>query len=233
MTDYASAIEDGVGDMARLSETSRIIAAAAKAALAPLGCVRKGQSRVWLCDRRFWAVHIEFQPSGWGSGSYLNIGPDWLWQGGPGRSWTYRPCEFISLESAEQFKPLAEAMAATAAREVIALTERFVTLTDIYRHITRRPLKDNWTLYDAAVVSALRGDVESARAHCLRLSNCEIVFDWQRNLKSRTAELAAVLDRPAALHDFIYRGMLDRRNNLRLPEDRECLTAALAYKEPR
>jgi hypothetical protein len=219
--------------MAKPSETSRIITAAAKVALAPLGCVRKGQSRVWRCDRRFWAVQIEFQPSGWGSGSYLNVGPEWFWQIGPGLSWSYRPTDFITFENAEQFRPLAEAMATIAAREVITLTERFRTLDDIYRHLTRRPLQDDWNLYDAAVVSALLGDLETSRAHFLRLETCEVVFSWQPRLKARSAELAALLDRPAQFQQAVYQGMLERRKALRLPDDPECLNAALACRESR
>jgi hypothetical protein len=55
--------------MAKANEHGRLIAAAAKAALAPLGCVRKGQSRVWYSDQRYWVIAVEFQPSGWSKGS--------------------------------------------------------------------------------------------------------------------------------------------------------------------
>jgi hypothetical protein len=50
--------------MAKASEHGRIIASAAKAALAPLGCLRRGQSRIWQDDHRYWAINVEFQPSG-------------------------------------------------------------------------------------------------------------------------------------------------------------------------
>lgn len=219
--------------MAKPTQSSQLITAAAKAALIPLGCIRAGRSRVWRCDRRFWSVWIEFQPSAWVSGSYLNIAPEWLWPSGPGRSWSYRPTDFIAFENEEQFKPLAETMAAIAAHEVIALTERFRTLTDIYRYITSRPLKDDWNLFDAAVVSALLGDIETSRNYFCRLENCQVIFGWQHQLKARSAEFAALLDRPTAFQEAIYQGIRDRRRSLRLPEDAECLTTALACKVPR
>ena len=73
--------------MAKQNEHGRLIAAAAKAALAPLGCKRKGQSRFWYSDQRFWIISIEFQPSGWAQGSYLNVGENWLWY--PGAFWGF------------------------------------------------------------------------------------------------------------------------------------------------
>jgi hypothetical protein len=39
--------------MSTQNEHGKLIAAAAKKALLPLGCVRKGQSRVWYSDQRF------------------------------------------------------------------------------------------------------------------------------------------------------------------------------------
>ena len=51
--------------MAKQNEHGRLIAAAAKAARAPLGCKRKGQSRLWFSDERYWLITVEFQPSGW------------------------------------------------------------------------------------------------------------------------------------------------------------------------
>lgn len=73
--------------MAKQNEHGKLIAAAAKAALLPLGCVRKGQSRCWFSDERYWYIFIEFQPSSWSEGTYFNIFPIWLflrpWGGEP------------------------------------------------------------------------------------------------------------------------------------------------------
>jgi hypothetical protein len=83
--------------MAQTNEHGRIIAAAAKAALLPLGCKRKGQSRLWYSDQRFWVITVEFQPSGWSKGCYLNVGVKWLWNLGRGLDFSDRPVDFIPL----------------------------------------------------------------------------------------------------------------------------------------
>ena len=62
-----------------IPEHSRLINAAAKAALRPLGCAQKGRYRIWLDDRSWWVGIVEFHPSSWARGSYLNVGACWPW----------------------------------------------------------------------------------------------------------------------------------------------------------
>lgn len=57
---------------------NKIIQAVAKKALSPLGLRRDGKSRVWYDDHGWWAIVVEFQPSSWGRGSYLNVGLSWM-----------------------------------------------------------------------------------------------------------------------------------------------------------
>src|SRR5438132_1366297 len=59
---------------------NKIIAAAARESLTPLGMVRKGRSRIWLADRGWWLGIVEFQCSSWSRGTYLNVSLMWLWQ---------------------------------------------------------------------------------------------------------------------------------------------------------
>jgi hypothetical protein len=57
---------------------NKIILAVAKQALSSLGLQRVGKSRVWYDDHGWWAIVVEFQPSSWGRGSYLNVGLSWM-----------------------------------------------------------------------------------------------------------------------------------------------------------
>lgn len=58
---------------------NRIIALVAKERLGELGISRKGNSRTWYKDNGWWVLLIEFQPSSWDRGTYLNVGVTWLW----------------------------------------------------------------------------------------------------------------------------------------------------------
>jgi hypothetical protein len=58
---------------------ARIVTSAARTALRPLGLQQKGRSRLWIDDHGWWLVNVEFQPSSWSKGSYLNVGEQQLW----------------------------------------------------------------------------------------------------------------------------------------------------------
>lgn len=58
----------------------KIIKKAAKQVLVPLGMFQKGQSRCWLDDNGWFIIQVEFQPSAWSKGAYLNVGISFLWE---------------------------------------------------------------------------------------------------------------------------------------------------------
>ena len=58
---------------------NKIIMKAAREVLAPNGLLQKGQSRIWLDDNGWFFAVVEFQPSGWEKGTFLNVGMHYLW----------------------------------------------------------------------------------------------------------------------------------------------------------
>ena len=214
--------------MAKQNEHGKLIAAAAKAALQPLGCRRVGQSRIWYSDQRFWAISIEFQPSGWSKGSYLNVGAMWFWY--PKKSWSFdvghrvEDADFIPFESAEQFKPLIGRMAERAAQEVHALREQFKSIAAIHRYLATRPLREGVPVYHAAVAAALAGDVPAARQLFNWLAQWPTEnLEWRRRLQSNGAALAILLDDPPRFRSEVLTLIEGVRGRLRLPPDPQCL----------
>lgn len=57
----------------------KIIKQVCKEILLPLGVFQKGTSRVYLDDNDYFFTVVEFQPSNWDKGTYLNIGLTFLW----------------------------------------------------------------------------------------------------------------------------------------------------------
>lgn len=96
------------------NEHGRIIASEAKTVLQPAGFRRKGQSRVWIADRGFWLSVVEFQPSSWSKGTYLNVAVHWLWGSLP-QTLTFDRSErvggFVEFQNSAQFVPLVGQMA--------------------------------------------------------------------------------------------------------------------------
>lgn len=59
---------------------NKIINAAARKILAPEGLFRVGASRRWIDDNGYFVIQVEFQPSAYDRGSYLNVGISFLWE---------------------------------------------------------------------------------------------------------------------------------------------------------
>jgi hypothetical protein len=210
--------------MAKQNEHGRLIAAAAKAALAPLGCKRKGQSRLWISDERYWLITVEFQPSAWSRGSYLNVRPVWLWLRLGANDSFPRPADYIEFENAEQFTPLIRDMAAVAAQTVLAFRHRFRTLADVNRYFAERITGDGWPVYRTAVTAGLVGDTETAR-HLFRRMEVWDTKNWEpwMKLKSESAAMAALLDDPEQFRSVLLATITSKRMVFGLLPDPECL----------
>jgi hypothetical protein len=212
--------------MAKQNEHGRLIAAAAEVALAPLNCRRIGQSRSWISDQRSWVIMIEFQPSAWEKGTYLNVWPQWLWLRLGAGHMNLRVGDFIAFKSAEQFTPLVEDLAAQAAQRVVELRNEFRTLCHISRFLTGRINDNCFRIYAAAVTAGLAGDTAAARRLFNRIQMLDVgnYAPWIE-VQTESAMLAAVLDEPAQYRATALATIEEFRRRLRLLPDPQCLEA--------
>jgi hypothetical protein len=215
--------------MAVQNEHGRLIAAAAKAALAPIGCVRSGQSRTWLSDQSYWAIVVEFQPSGWSKGSYLNVGACWLWRELSNGALTFNVgyrapnSGFVPFESTEQFQPLIAHMASQAAGAVLALRAKFSSIGPISRYLNEKPGDQDHRIIHAAIAAGLNGEIDLARGLFGQIAGAKITVDWQVPLHSQAAHLAALLGNPAGFRTAVRQVIDVRRRQARLPVIADCL----------
>lgn len=63
---------------------NQILQAAAREILIPAGLFQVGRSRVWLEDNGYYVTQVEFQPSSYDCGTYLNVGISFLWEASEG-----------------------------------------------------------------------------------------------------------------------------------------------------
>lgn len=214
--------------MAKQNEHSRLITAAAKAALKPIGCFRRGQSRVWLSDERYWTMMVEFQPSGYSRGSYLNVGASWLWSEVQRSVLSFdfgdrvHDAGFVPFESEEQFRPLIENMARRAAQEVHALRKKFRSIAAICGHLCDEPKSTDWRLFHAAVAAGLSRDADSARALFQQLDALPTAFEWQLELRAEATRLARDLNDLTRFHQTIADKIKRRRLATGLPSIDDC-----------
>ena len=201
----------------------RIIAQAAKIALHPLGFQRKGRSRTWLADHGWWLTIVEFQPSAWSKGSYLNVAAHWLWSEMGHLSFDFgnRVAEFVEYHSDDQFTPAAARLADTASEEAQRLAQTFtsvsatadVLLSEVRR--THEPGQGSWMAYNAGVAAALvgrRGEAAEMFGRTLRCSAGET------KILTRSAErMGRLADEPSAIRAEVAALISGQREALRLP----------------
>jgi hypothetical protein len=142
----------------------KIIADAAKRNLAPMGLTRKGRSRVWLDDRGWYVTVVEFQPSGFSKGSYLNVGAHflWSWSGSTSFDLGYRVNGFVTFAGNENFATEIERLAVAAVKEVERLRTVLVSPTVVAKIIPSNPNASSWASYHQAVSLALSGDADAS-----------------------------------------------------------------------
>lgn len=192
-----------------------IIAKAAKAALAPLGFRRKGQSRIWLADHGYWLTVVEFQPSGWSKGSYLNVSAHWLWIP-PFEDATFmlsfdygnsggRP--FIEFHAEEQFAKDAAQLAKIAAQYAKHLCDELHSMDAVADALMAQEQgfakegRGRWYAYHAGVASALAGRIDDSAKMFASVLDSEgppgtIVYP-------KSQELAAKLNDPDRLRQEV------------------------------
>ncbi|WP_133468137.1 hypothetical protein [Paraglaciecola marina] len=167
---------------------SKLINKAAREVLKPAGLVRKGQSRIWLDDNKWWLTMIEFQPSSWSKGTYLNVGISWLWYPKDSLSFDigYRESSFVEFKDEETFL-----------EEVIKLAEKAKDKALTHRHSMSSPelakefvLKNTiddkqniWACLHKGMACLYASDTSNAKNHLENVMQCKENRDWANSVK--------------------------------------------------
>ncbi len=180
---------------------SELLTAAARLILRPMGLVQQGRSRTWFDDNAWWLCVVEFQPSSWSRGSYLNVGCMWLWHVKEFISFDegsrIGDAGFIEFCNESQFAPAAQGMAEQAAKEVARYRKLFPNVAAVSNYYLQRKPNTFWPNYHAAVACGLMRRVKEANRFfdCCLKDNDE--RDWMaaacddvRKLKSAIIDAA-------------------------------------------
>jgi hypothetical protein len=204
---------------------STLIAEEARKILRPMGLIQRGRSRTWVDDHVWWAGVVEFQPSSFSKGSYLNVGCMWLWHVRKfiGYGVVDRVGKFHSFESEEQFRPAAVLLVHQAAQEILRLRRLFLSAGDVCAYYKNRMTDMSlWHWFDAAVVSALSGKPEQARQLFDKVINGEEPhYGWVREAQLDAKQLSALTIQPKQFREAIVERVRLARELQKLPRAQE------------
>ncbi|WP_146604008.1 hypothetical protein [Micromonospora deserti] len=221
--------------------TSRLVAAAARQHLQPLGLHWRGASRLWFDDRGWWLIVVEFQPSR-SHGTYLSIAAMWLWHerdywsfdDGDRIYWrndaafvTQPPIgeagwtSFLNFINAEQFTRDITMVTGIAAQRVEQLRSQFAdpaaTAQQLASRTTRHGESPWWHAYHTGSAAALAGDPDTARQAFHRITVGNLDPDWAHDLAQHARQLADLADNPPALQQRVIDVIHATRQRLKLP----------------
>ena len=170
---------------------NKIINAAAKRILAPEGLFRVGSSRTWIDDNGYFVIQVEFQPSSYDRGSYLNVGISFLWETSEGLNETlafnigYRVNKvgYVSYRGTDaayekKMEDFAEA-AMEKVREYRQFRDMDYAKRQMKSQLNNIPKgRGFWEVYELAMLCFLKRDFEEGKEYFNRFLPKRVVKDF-------------------------------------------------------
>jgi hypothetical protein len=219
-----------------------MIVAAAQTELRPLGLRRHKRTRIWVEDRGWWLLFVEFERAR--ADTRLGVGATFLW--GPIREFSYdyggklywredtgdfateRPedghvwVQNIRHVRDDQFAADLDQITGIARRRVVEVRQEIGTPADVARSLSapqsRVGATSWWHAFHTGAAAGLSGDAELARKHFDRIRPDRLAVDWERELGRRAAALSALADDPPALYRRLADEITDTRAKLGLSD---------------
>ena len=172
---------------------------------------------------------MEFQPSAWSRGSYLNVGAMWLWHEHEHHirfdvGHRVDTAGFAEYENDEQFAPLAKELASSAAQRIRVLRRQFADLDAAVEYLVANNPGTDWPAFNAGVALGVSERVDEAQRVFRSLEANPGDPRWWVDAVTRGHELAALLDAPdgvASFRQVIAKSVRAFRADLKLDPDVE------------
>lgn len=196
---------------------NKLLKKIAKERLEPYGVFQSGQSRIFLLDK-VWFV-IEFQPSSFSKGTYLNVNVDFNFYPRDYFAYSYgnRETGFEEFENEEQFGKLVNELCDLSIERVQDLELKFIDFRTALKTIKKEKVDGAWDLYENGFLNILNGNFNKALKQLSKVSREKCRYDWEFERKKLTEDLIDWLkERPTNL-DKINNLITETRRSKKLP----------------
>jgi hypothetical protein len=174
---------------------NKLLKKIAKDRLKPCGIIQKGSSRTFLYDNGWYIIIIEFQPSSWDKGSYLNIGVDLNFypRNHLAFSYGYREKGFDGADNEKQFTEIVNTYCDHVIEKVQKLKEKFKDVPTAIKSIGKYP-DDQWHYFDLGILYGLNGQMQKAGSCLKKLMKEKCKFDYEFERQGLATEMFELLD---------------------------------------
>lgn len=200
---------------------NKLIAKLATSVFKPNGVIRKGQSRTWLDDNDWYTTIIEFQPSNWSRGSYLNIGVNFNWYAQDYFSFDIggRIKPFKEFKDEDGFEKAIREYCELALEVVFDFRKKLNGINDSTKFMEASLSdEDIWGNYHLGVFYGLIGDKTNSEKHFNNVLNSDNNWDWGIELKKRVSKNTSKLNSITEFKSLIADIVLDSRQQKKLKE---------------
>lgn len=196
---------------------NKIINQAARSVLKKYGLFQKGQSRTWIDDNGWFLIIIEFQPSNWDKGTYLNVGINYLWAEKDYLSFDYgsREGEFVSYnDNPEEFYNAVVKLAECAMTKVFEY-RKFKDINYAKEKILLRNgyASNSFELYNRLMICGLSKDKKAKKFYnylAYETSFAAQPFEVRYN-EELTSEMSKLVNDPEQLSTYIRNKIINQR----------------------
>jgi len=163
---------------------NKLLKKVARERLKPFNILQKGQSRTFLYDKGLWTAIIEFQPSSWSRGTYLNVAADFHLYPRDYFAFAYggREKSFEEAENENDFSKIVNDYCDQALLKVAKIKVDFIDISSSIKTLENLKSNDPWKIYDLGILYALNGQINPSK-RCLQIvyeQKCDRPFEFER-----------------------------------------------------
>jgi hypothetical protein len=160
---------------------NKLLKKIARERLKSYGIVQKGSSRFFFKDKGWYVIGIEFQPSGFDKGTYMNIGVDFNFYPREGFAFAFggREGKYTSSENETQFAESVNAYCDFTIKRVDQLETDFCDIETAIRTLKKDNSSNPWRIFELAALYGLINDLRNATRLLNKVKKAKCIHQYE------------------------------------------------------
>ena len=160
---------------------NRLLKKIAKERLLPHGLIQEGKSRSFLYDNGWWTIIVEFQPSSFSKGTYLNIGVDFNFYPKEHFAFTYgyREKGFESAKDEKEYEQLVIEYCEYNIAKVEAMQVKFQDVSSAIKTFKKASSNSGWDNFNLGILYGISGQLSEAKSYLKKVTKEKCEYDYE------------------------------------------------------
>jgi len=164
-------------------DTNRLISNVAREKLIGEGLTQKGRSRLWYFSGDYYLILVEFQPSSWDKGTYLNVGINFNWYPADHFAFEfgYRLSDFKTSSDEKKFEREVQRLCDLAIDKVNKYKSIFIDKKSAADRLLKlhKGITNDWDKFNIGVLFGLGGQNDKAIHYLEQVTGDNYNYKWE------------------------------------------------------